>query len=596
MVDTNDKECVPYPYKCHGCNMDMMWKVPKQDLESGKVDKHPRSYTIKHSDIHASLGCNAYCLPDISKEKKKKKEEDKIDINKNREIYNEKFFENVKFSNIKGLDTEIQDIKEYIIRQKTFIKKKYAKRGYKIGKGILLVGPPGVSKTDLIKATYNEMMANEPSTKAVIIKLRDLIKSNDVGENLQSIHDNFKYANKFEEDPNVSTVFVILDEFEAISQDRGTTKGVNERNITLGIMDEIDNLGEKCIVMAASNHAIQMDSALLRGGRIDKLIPITLPNKKARKDIFEYHYNNIQAPKDNNIDTEKIAELLEGYTGADIMTMCRDLSADIDYRIDNGDVTAILTMEMIEQDIKAGIHKTENRLISIKERKTDKRRISDDKINTLSEQQQQFIDNEINKMHTTGRNLVLHYVGTSRTHPRTDLIDLTVEEIARKDPVYYSKHIKTNLLVIQALRGEEIVLTDDDFMKGTYIKTETGKTEEPKKDEQKVEIDIIADYARQLVEIERKEEPKKEEPKKEELKIDKPKKVELTENHKKIAEIEKVVKERLKKLECGCIRYPDGNVDPCISHLQYPNTTVGEEEPTNEEKKAYHKREYAEIY
>lgn len=334
---------------------------------------------VKISDCTFPLNDRILTTVKKKKDNKEEKKEHKNDIDK-REIYNKKFFGNVKYQNIKGLDVEIKEIKTFIKHQKIFIKKRYVERGYTIGKGILLEGPPGVSKTDLIKATYNEILANDSSAKAVVIKLRELIKSNDVGENLQNIHDIFVYANSFEEDQGVSTIFVVLDEFEAISQDRGNTKGVNERNITLGIMDEIDNLGEKCIIMAASNYAIQTDSALLRGARIDKVISIPLPNKEARKEIFEYYYNNIHVPKDNNIDMEKIAELLEGYTGADIMSMCRDLSAEIDYRIENGDNTAILTMEMLEQDIKTGTHKTEDRLLSIrKSRKVDKRRIDDEK-------------------------------------------------------------------------------------------------------------------------------------------------------------------------------------------------------------------------
>ncbi|MCZ2845257.1 MAG: CDC48 family AAA ATPase [Candidatus Bathyarchaeota archaeon] len=179
-------------------------------------------------------------------------------------------------------------------------------------KGILLHGPPGTGKTLLAKAVANESEAN-----FISIKGPELL-SKWVGESEKAVREVFRKARQ------AAPCIIFMDEIDSITPTRGGGFGdshVTERVISQ-ILTELDGLEElrDVIIIAATNRPDIVEAALLRPGRFDRLLYIPPPNLEARIEIFKIHTKNKRLEKD--IDLEDLAKRTEGYSGADISSIC----------------------------------------------------------------------------------------------------------------------------------------------------------------------------------------------------------------------------------------------------------------------------------
>ena len=228
-----------------------------------------------------------------------------------REIYVE--VPNVRWSDIGGLEEAKQQLRETVewpLRNP----KVFQEMGIEPPKGILLYGPPGTGKTLLAKAVATESGANFIAVRG------PEILSKWVGESEKAVRRIFERARQ------VAPCIVFFDEIDAIAPARGfrhDTSGVTDRivNQMLAEMDGIVPL-QNVVVIAATNRPDIIDPALLRPGRFDRLIYVPPPDAESRKKIFEVHLRRVPLAKD--VDVGRLAEMTEGYTGADIAALVRE--------------------------------------------------------------------------------------------------------------------------------------------------------------------------------------------------------------------------------------------------------------------------------
>ncbi|ARV14957.1 ATP-dependent zinc metalloprotease FtsH [Polaribacter sp. SA4-12] len=218
------------------------------------------------------------------------------------------------FENVAGLEGAKEEVQEIV----DFLKnpEKYTSLGGKIPKGALLVGPPGTGKTLLAKA-----VAGEADVPFFSLSGSDFVEMF-VGVGASRVRDLFKKA--AEKSPSI----IFIDEIDAIGRARGKnsmTGGNDERENTLNqLLTEMDGFGTdvNVIVLAATNRADVLDSALMRAGRFDRQIYVDLPNINERKEIFEVHIKPLKLAEDVKIDF--LAQQTPGFSGADIANMCNE--------------------------------------------------------------------------------------------------------------------------------------------------------------------------------------------------------------------------------------------------------------------------------
>ena len=218
------------------------------------------------------------------------------------------------FANVAGLEGAKEEVQEIV----DFLKnpEKYTSLGGKIPKGALLVGPPGTGKTLLAKA-----VAGEADVPFFSLSGSDFVEMF-VGVGASRVRDLFKQA--AQKSPSI----IFIDEIDAVGRARGKnsmTGGNDERENTLNqLLTEMDGFGTdtNVIVIAATNRADVLDSALLRAGRFDRQIYVDLPNINERKEIFEVHIKPLKLSDDVKI--EFLAQQTPGFSGADIANMCNE--------------------------------------------------------------------------------------------------------------------------------------------------------------------------------------------------------------------------------------------------------------------------------
>ncbi|MFN4046440.1 MAG: AAA family ATPase, partial [Acidilobaceae archaeon] len=228
-----------------------------------------------------------------------------------REVYVE--VPEVRWDDIGGLDNVKQELREAVEWPLKY-PEVFEKMGVRPPKGILLYGPPGTGKTLLAKAVATESGANFIAVRG------PEILSKWVGESEKAIRKIFERARQ------VAPAIIFFDEIDSIAPARGyrfDSSGVTDRivNQMLTEMDGIVPLN-KVVVIAATNRAELVDPALLRPGRFDRIIYVPPPDLKARKEIFKVHLK--KAPLAGDVDIDRLAELTEGYTGADIEAVVRE--------------------------------------------------------------------------------------------------------------------------------------------------------------------------------------------------------------------------------------------------------------------------------
>lgn len=210
----------------------------------------------------------------------------------------------------------LEDVKREIIEAVEWPLKfpeKFRKFGIKPPKGVLLYGPPGTGKTLIAKAVANESEANFISIKG------GQILSKWLGESEKAVRKIFRKARQ------VAPCIIFFDEIDAIAQMRGIDEGSRAVERVLNqLLTEMDGLEELhgVVVIGATNRPDILDPALLRPGRFDRLVYVRPPDKKSRLAIFKIHTRDM--PLSDDVDIEELAELTEGYVGADIEAICRE--------------------------------------------------------------------------------------------------------------------------------------------------------------------------------------------------------------------------------------------------------------------------------
>ncbi|MCQ2186778.1 MAG: ATP-dependent zinc metalloprotease FtsH [Bacteroidales bacterium] len=221
---------------------------------------------------------------------------------------------NVTFKDVAGLYGAKEEVMEIV----DFLKnpQKYTALGGKIPKGALLVGPPGTGKTLLAKAVAGE--ANVPFFSMSGSDFVEMF----VGVGASRVRDLFAQAKE------KAPCIVFIDEIDAVGRARGKNAGWSsndERENTLNqLLTEMDGFGTNSgvIVLAATNRADILDKALMRAGRFDRQINVTLPDLNERKEIFQVHLGKLKLSKD--FDLEGIAKHTPGFSGADIANVCNE--------------------------------------------------------------------------------------------------------------------------------------------------------------------------------------------------------------------------------------------------------------------------------
>jgi AFG3 family protein len=262
----------------------------------------------------------------------------------------------ITFKDVAGLDEAKDEVMEVVDFLKT--PQKYTALGGKIPKGVLLVGPPGTGKTLLAKAVAGE--ANVPFFS---LSGSDFVEMF-VGVGASRVRDLFRQARE------KAPCIVFIDEIDAIgrARGRGAMQGGNdERENTLNqLLVEMDGFStdKGVILMAATNRADVLDSALMRPGRFDRQIGIGFPDLVGREQIFNVHLKNIKTNED--VNPAILAEMTPGFAGADIANICNE-AALIAARKDKESVTMDDFSYAMDKVI-AGLEKRSN-VISPEEKK-----------------------------------------------------------------------------------------------------------------------------------------------------------------------------------------------------------------------------------
>ena len=281
-----------------------------------------------------------------------------FNIGKSRaQLYDKGKSTNVTFKDVAGL----QGAKEEIVEIVEFLKnpKKYTDIGAKIPKGALLVGPPGTGKTLLAKA-----VAGEAKVPFFSLSGSDFVEMF-VGVGASRVRDLFKQAK--EKSPSI----IFIDEIDAIGRARGKNNGFNsndERENTLNqLLTEMDGFGTNSgvIILAATNRADVLDSALMRAGRFDRQIYVDMPDINERKEIFQVHLKPLKL--EEGLDIDFLAKQTPGFSGADIANLCNE-AALIAARKEKKKVAKQDFLDAVDR-IVGGLEK-KNKIITKDEKKT----------------------------------------------------------------------------------------------------------------------------------------------------------------------------------------------------------------------------------
>ena len=210
-----------------------------------------------------------------------------------------------------GAKQEVEEIVEFLKQPE-----KYTELGGKIPKGALLVGPPGTGKTLLAKA-----VAGEAGVPFFSMSGSDFVEMF-VGVGASRVRDLFHQAKE------KSPCIIFIDEIDAVGRARSKNPsmgGNDERENTLNaLLTEMDGFGTNSgvIILAATNRADILDSALLRAGRFDRQIHVDLPDLNERKEVFKVHLRRVKI--DDTVDIDFLARQTPGFSGADIANVCNE--------------------------------------------------------------------------------------------------------------------------------------------------------------------------------------------------------------------------------------------------------------------------------
>jgi len=220
--------------------------------------------------------------------------------------------QSLTFKDVAGVEEAKKDLEEVV----DFLKNpdKYKKIGARAPKGVLLVGPSGVGKTLLAKATAGE--ANVPFYAMAGSEFMEML----VGVGASRVRDLFGTAKK------AGKAIIFIDEIDAIGRARGGIDGGHgEREQTLNqILVEMDGFeaSTAVVVLAATNRGDLLDPALMRPGRFDRRVVLEMPDLEARKNILAIHAKG--KPFDTDVNWEQVAKRTVGFSGADLENMLNE--------------------------------------------------------------------------------------------------------------------------------------------------------------------------------------------------------------------------------------------------------------------------------
>ena len=219
---------------------------------------------------------------------------------------------NVKWGDIGGLEDIKEELKE-AVEWPLVYQDLFERAGIRPLNGILLFGPPGCGKTLLAKA-----IATETKSNFITVKGPEVFNKF-VGESERIVRNIFRKARQ------AAPSIVYFDELDAISTVRGANEVSSLRDsIVNQILVEMDGIENRkgVVVIASTNRPELVDPALLRPGRLDRLLYVTAPDLKARERILRVHTRNM--PLADNVSLTHLAQVTEGYSGADIENLCRE--------------------------------------------------------------------------------------------------------------------------------------------------------------------------------------------------------------------------------------------------------------------------------
>lgn len=242
----------------------------------------------------------------------------------------------VTYAEIGGLQEQIRELRE-VVELPLLNPELFLRVGITPPKGCLLYGPPGTGKTLLARAVASQLDCSflKVVSSAIVDKY--------IGESARMIREMFAYARDHE------PCIIFMDEIDAIGGRRFSEGTSADREIQrtlmelLNQMDGFDTLGKVKIIMA-TNRPDTLDPALLRPGRLDRKIEISLPNEQGRLDILKIHAGPIA--KRGDIDFEAVVKLSDGFNGADLRNVCTEagmfaIRAERDYVVDEDFMKAV---------------------------------------------------------------------------------------------------------------------------------------------------------------------------------------------------------------------------------------------------------------
>lgn len=222
----------------------------------------------------------------------------------------------IKFKDVGGVgeaEIELREIIEYLVNPE-----KFTHMGAKLPKGVLLAGPPGTGKTLLAKATAGE--AGVPFFFLTGSSFVEMF----VGVGAARVRDLFQQAQK------KAPCIIFIDEIDAIGQARtsiGRVGGNSEQENTLNqLLAEMDGFKSNSgvVIMAATNRPEILDPALIRPGRFDRQIQVTLPTEPGRLEILTIHTREM--PLASDISLERLAKITAGFSGAELANIANEAS------------------------------------------------------------------------------------------------------------------------------------------------------------------------------------------------------------------------------------------------------------------------------
>lgn len=219
---------------------------------------------------------------------------------------------NVTWDEIGGLEKVKEQLKESI-QWPIIYSSLFKETGVAPPKGVLLYGPPGCGKTMLAKA-----VAKESGVNFISIKGPELLNKY-VGESERGVRKVFSRARQ------VAPAIIFFDELDALIPKRGQSFGsdVNEK-VVAQILTEIDGVSElkDVMIIGSTNRPDLLDEALMRPGRLDRLIYVPFPDKESREKIFKVHMKKMNL--ESGIKLDELVNATENYSGADIAAVCRE--------------------------------------------------------------------------------------------------------------------------------------------------------------------------------------------------------------------------------------------------------------------------------